>query len=250
MRFLWTLMFAAFVPAAQAGTFDVAAGIEYFQWEEFEDGGRKMLDETGPRYFIGVTGLDQMANDWVVDFGGRFYSGTVDYDGETQESIPVTTSTDYNGFRIELGFAHALDAGYDAVSAWFLRFALGMDQWRRSLQDTALPNGVPVSGYVERYASTYGKIGVTYLRKGDWSFGFGAKAPFYTREVVGLNGGVTLNPEGQLSLLADAEIHLNAVTSVTIEYDSYRFAKSDPEAGWEQPKSKQDTMGLALHYRF
>ncbi len=253
MRLLWALFFSAMLASsAVASEIEVAAGIEYFQWEEFEDSGRKMLDETGPRYFVGVTGIDRLANDWTIDFGGRFYSGTVDYDGETLSGIPIATDTDYNGFRVELGFAHVFGAGDDSVasSAWLLRFALGLDQWRRSLQDTALSNGVTVSGYVERYATTYGKVGVSYLPKRGWSFGLGAKAPFYTREVVGINGDFTLNPEGQLSLFADAEIPLNAVTTVAIEYDSYRFAKSDPEAGYEQPKSKLDTLGLALRYRF
>lgn len=254
MRYLWFLIFSAtLAPATVASEIEVAAGAEYFQWQEFNDSGRKLLEETGPRYFIGVKGTDRLENDWLIDFGWRFYSGTVDYDGETlpPNVRPVTTETDYNGFRTELGFSNMFDDKSGAPDAtWLLRFALGVDYWRRSLQNTTLQDGTIVIGYVERYTTAYAKIGASYQSEGMWSLGIGAKAPLYTREEVGLNGGITLNPEGQLSLFADMDIPLNRVLSVAVAYDSYRFAKSDPEAGYQQPESTQDTVGLSLRYRF
>ncbi len=260
MRFLLALCFSVMlVPAtAVASTIDMSAGIEYFQWEEFDDGGRKMLDETGPRYFVALTGVDRLENDWLIDFSGRLYTGTVDYDGETQNHIPLTTETDYNGFRAELGFTHEIGLGGLGISEpdakWLLRFAIGLDQWRRALQNTSLSDGTPVTGYVERYASTYAKMGAAYSREESWSLGIGAKAPFYTREEVGINGGVTLKPKGKLSLFVDAEFSLTPLVSVALAYDSYRFAKSDRVlAGsyfYWQPESTQDTLSLALRYRF
>lgn len=251
MRFFWILFSVTLAPMAVANEIDVAAGVEYFQWDEFEDGGRKILEETGPRYFVDVTGTNRMEKYWSIDFGWRFYSGTVEYDGETQppDVQPVVTDTDYNGFRAELGFTREVDSRVHDKT-WLVRFAAGADRWRRSLLDTTLRDGTAVSGYVERYTSAYAKVGATCLKKDSWSFGIGVKAPFYISEEVGLNGGITLKPEGQLSLFADMEIPLNRVMSVAIEYDSFRFAKSDPESGLEQPKSTKDTVGLAWHYRF
>lgn len=262
MRFVWGVIFsAALVPTAVASEIDVAGGIEYFQWQEYSDSGSKYLDETGPRYFVEVVGTNRLESDWYIDFGGRFYSGTVDYDGGTlpPNSQPVNTDTDYNGVRAELGFTHELGRGIsERDRMWLLRFAIGIDQWRRSLQDTTLADGRPVYGYVERYASTYAKIGATYLQEGVWSFGIGAKAPFHTSEEIegfqGISGNVTLNPEGRLSLFAAASVFLDAHWSIAVAYDSYRFAKSDPVVAGgfilTQPESTQDTLSLALHYRF
>jgi len=257
MRFVWSLFFSAvFVPMAMATEIDVAGGVEYFQWEEFSDSGRKYLDETGPRYFVEVVGTNHLEKDWLIDFGGRFYSGTVDYDGETQPPTvrPVVTDTDYNGFRTELGLTHKGVSGTSVRDwIWLVRFALGVDMWRRSLRDT-----VTVAGYVERYTSVYAKVGVTYLREGEWSFGIGAKAPFNTNEEISDYPGVaesfTLKPEGRLSLYATVDRPINASWVISLAYDSYRFAKSDSVVVgshvFSQPESTQDTLSLALRYRF
>lgn len=250
---------AAMTPMAMATEIDIAGGVEYFQWEEFSDTGGKYLDETGPRYFVQVVGTNRLDREWSIDFGGRFYSGTVDYDGGTTSGVPLTTDTDYNGFRTELGFTRQVAAGGSPGGGnWHIRFALGLEQWRRSLQDTALSNGTPVSGYVERYASRYAKVGASYHREGRWSLGIGAKAPFYTSEEIsdypGVAGTLTLEPEGQLSLYADVDMAISEAWRVALGYDSYRFAQSDKvrvgsNLFW-QPESTQDTLSIALHYRF
>ena len=253
MRFFWGMFFSVAVMApALAEEIEIAGGVEYFQWQEFDDNGDKLLEETGPRYFVEVQGTNDLNRDWQIDFGGRLYSGTVDYDGQTMSGIPVTTDTDYNGGRVEMGFTRRLASGAQGRDAnWLIRFALGWDQWRRGLQDTALSDGTPVSGYVERYTATFARLGVTYLRHGSWALGGGVKAPFNIRETVGIGAtDITLHPEGQLSLSAQAEMFVSPAMSVTLEYDSYRFAKSDPEQGYYQPESWQDTFGAAFHYRF
>lgn len=257
MRFPgFLLILSLLISPAMASEFEVAAGAEHFRWEEFDDSGRKMLSETGPRYFVGLKGINDLNQDWEVDFGGRFYSGSVDYDGETQSGIPVTTITDYNGVSFELGFTHTAAARtLSAGDAWLLRMAMGQDIWRRALRDTALADGTPVAGYVERYVSSYLKFGGAFQRPGVLMFGVGAKVPFYTREEIDLGySTLVLNPEGRLSLFADMDIVLGPYWSIAIGYDSYRFAKSDPvRLGsylYWQPESTQDTLSLALRYRF
>jgi hypothetical protein len=239
-------------PPVQASGIDVGGGVEYFVWEEFDDSGRKFLDETGQRYFVDLVGTNPISRDWSIDFGGRVYSATVDYDGETMSGIPVTTDTDYNGYRLELGFTHFTARRRKLESGeWLIRFAIGTDRWRRSLQDSRLSDGTPVSGYVERYTTHYATAGANYRREGAWEFGFGAKAPFYTSEEVDIGGSeVTLNPEGQLSLFAGMAFTLAPQWSIAFDYDSYRFAKSDPEEGYYQPESNQDTLGASVHFRF
>jgi len=251
MRFiLGLLLSAAIAPLAVGAELEVAGGVEYFQWQEFRDSGSRLLEETGPRYFVEATGANPLNTDWQVDFGGRFYFGRVDYDGQTMSGIPVTTDTDYNGARAELGFVRNISAGpVDAL--WQIRFALGLEQWRRNLRDTTLPDATPVSGYVEHYSTSFARLGVSYRQQGAWSLGAGAKVPFNTREKVDIGTAtVTLEPEGQLSLFAVAEVAIAPAMSVKIDYDSYRFAKSDPQAGYYQPEIRQDTLGIALLYRF
>jgi hypothetical protein len=252
MRILWASLLLLVVSSAYADEVDVAAGTEYFVWEEFTDGGSKLLDETGMRYFVSVVGTNHLNRDWSMDFGGRLYSGTVDYDGRTMGGTPVKTDTEYSGSIVELGITRYTQGRRKlATGEWLIRFALGSERWRRGLLDSHDIYGNPVSGYVERYLSNYAKVGATYRIEGHWEAGFGAKAPFFTSEKASLSGtDVSLNPEGQLSLYAHVAMPLAGPWSVSFDYDSYRFAKSDPDNGYYQPESNLDTLGAAIHYRF
>ncbi len=258
MRSLWALFFSAtFISVSWADEIDIVAGVESFKWEEFEESGRSLLDETGRRYFVGVKGVDKLDSDWLVDFGGRLYTGNVDYDGETQPVVyPITTQTDYIGLRMELGFTHTIDTVEGAVdSAWLLRLALGLDQWRRSLQDTSIPTGEIVEGYDEYYFSNYARSGIQFRREDGFVIGAGAKIPFYTSEEIDLgNVSITLHPKGQWSLFAHMDVPINPRWGIEVIYDTYRFARSDSvRVGsyivW-QPESHQDTLSAAVHYRF
>ena len=63
-----------------------------------------------------------------------------------------------------------------------------------------------------------------------------------------------LKPEGRLSLYAQGAYAFSPAWQLGLSYDSYRFAKSDQVASgaylYHQPESTQDTLGLAVHYRF
>lgn len=253
MRALFALL--ALVGAGPAGAvteLDISVGVEYFTWEEFSDSGDKLLDETGSRKFVGIVASNPMNQVWSSDFGGRLYSGTVDYDGENTAAGAVASETDYNGFELELGFQRHLGKRRElGRGVWLLRFGLGVEQWRRSVLDSHLTDGTPVAGYVEHYNSNYATLGASYRQQGLWGFSVGAKAPFYTT-VERDNGTdpVTLNPEGRLSLFAEAELSLAERWSVALDYDSYRFAKSDTVEGLTKSESTQDTFSVQLHYRF
>lgn len=263
MRTAWgVLLLLVVAPGVSASEIDISGGSEYFLWQEFSDGGSKLLDESGMRYFVSVWGTNRIDRGWDSDFGGRLYSGTVAYDGQTTAGVPLKTDTDYNGSNFELGFTHYAAGRRNLASGeWLIRFALGTDRWRRSLQDSHDRDGNAVSGSVERYVSNYAKLGAIYRREGRWEAGFGAKAPFFISEEADLEGStVTLNPEGQLSLYAHLDVPLSNQWSLGVKYDSYRFSKSDKELVYLpsksayyrvwQPESSQDTLGVAVHYRF
>lgn len=248
------LMLTTHVAATEV---DISAGSESFLWQEFADNGEQYLEETGLRHFVDIQGVNHYHPLWSTGFAARFYSGVVDYDGQTMDGDPVITEVDYNGMRFELGLFRRVGnlAMQPGQGQWWLDFVLGNDMWRRYLRDTALSDGSPVSGYTERYSSIYGRLGANYINPLGLSAAFGAKLPFYTEEEVKLAGDtLLLNPEGRLSLYARLGYALSAAWGLSIAYDSYRFAKSDEVQNggylYHQPESSQDTLAFAAHFRF
>ncbi len=229
-----------------------SAGIESFRWEEFDNNGRKLLTETGIRYVATAVGKKGLSPNWATDFGGRLYSGTVDYDGETWGGSPVSTDTVYNGYQLEVGLTHLTTVHLSqANDEWQHRIALGVESWYRDLQNSALSNGTLVTGYEEHYTSSYTAISATYVRNMAWAFSLGMKLPLLTTEELMHDGlKVTLHPEGQLSMFAGLAVPINSQWNIDLSYDSYRFAKSDPQSGVYQPESHQTTFGAAVSYRF
>ncbi len=250
-RIYYLILLLAASPALFATQIELGGGIEYFQWEEFADGGNKLLSETGPRYFIGIKGTNRVDQRWSLDFLGRVYSGTVNYDGQTMGGTPITTDTDYNGVRSEIGLSYLTRRNKSEPHRGDLlvRFSLGIDSWRRGLLDTTTSGGTPVSGYTERYYVAYGTVEAQYLG-GGWRAGVGVLAPYYVDETVSIISDYPLHPEGQLSPFANLEFNLSAQWSLAMEYRTYRFAKSDVNGGYYQPKSTQDTLSASLRYHF
>ena len=254
------MLLLAMVSGLSATEVEISAGSEQFLWEEFADNGEKLLDETGLRHFVAIRGSNHFDPLWSTSFSGRFYSGVVDYDGQTQLGDPVQTKVDYLGMRFEIGLSRRVGpiARQPGVSQWWLDFVLGNDFWRRHLRDTSFINGgniEPISGYSEYYSSLYGRLGSRYQSGAGLSAGFGAKLPFHTDEQITYAGEtITLNPQGRLSLYAHLAYDFNPAWGIALAYDSYRFAKSDTVTVgsriiW-QPESSQDTLALSMHYRF
>lgn len=257
MRRIWHLLLMMIVsPTALATQVELGGGIELFQWEEFDDGGDKLLTESGPRYFVEVKGTNRVERRWWQDFSCRLYSGTVNYDGQTMGGTPITTDTDYNGLRAEIGFNYLTLRSKSELTDgdWLVRFGVGFDSWRRGLQDTTTSGGTPVSGYSENYLVSYATVAAQYLGAG-WRGGVGVMAPYYVTEEVSAYSGVKLHPAGKLSLLANLEFYLAAQWSLVFEYDSYRFAKSDlvsvdATTSIYQPKSNLDSYSAFVRYHF
>ncbi len=252
------LPFVALLPALPAcgDELQVNFGSEYFVWRE-HDNGRQLLEETGPRYFIGLDASNRR-DQWSYLLNGRLYTGQVAYDGQTQSGTPVRTDTDYSGWSAEMRFAYAFDWRTAGAAPWGMIFGGGFDSWRRTLRDNA-----GVYGYEEDYQIAYGRFGMTYSRPALWNAEFGLKRPIATSERVGLSrfgyDDVTLRPEPMTSLYASVSYTLAPRWSLIGYYDSYHFAASPivpitiggsaTGRGAYQPESTQDTYGLQLQYR-
>ncbi len=252
MRRLWHLLPMMIVSSTALATqVELGAGIEQFQWEEFADGGGKLLRESGPRYFVEVKGTNRVDHRWWQDFTCRLYSGTVNYDGQTMAAVPLKIDTDYSGIRAEVGFNYLTRQARDDLTQgdWFVRFGVGIDSWRRVLNDGVAADDTFVAGYSERYLVSYATVAGQYLGSG-WRGGIGVMAPYYVDEEVSLSSGTSLHPSGQLSLFANTEFYLAAQWSLVLEYNSYRFAKSDWNNGYQQPKSNLDSYSAFVRYHF
>lgn len=257
MRQVWYLTFMLTLsPMVYATQIELGGGVEWYQWEEFADNGDKLLSETGPRYFVEVKGTNRVEPRWWQDLVCRLYSGTVGYDGETMKGTPITTDTDYSGLRAEIGFSYLSERRKSATTDgdWLIRFAVGIDSWRRGLQDSSTSGGAPVNGYSENYVVSYASVAGQYLGSG-WRGGIGVMAPYYVDEKVSFISGDTLHPTGQLSPFVNVEFFVEKHWSVVLEYDTYRFAKSDPvridsTTVAHQPESTRDSYSVSARYHF
>jgi hypothetical protein len=247
--------------------FRVSAGSESFLWEEFDINGVKLLDESGFRHFVAFDSDSRLNRYWQSDFGGRVYSGTVEYSGQTQSGRQTEpTDTDYDGVQLEIGFSYFPEPdGMYRTGRSGVRMAVGVDSWRRGIHDswTVGSPAVLTPGYVENYTTVYGRLGAHYSGEGGWGFNVGAKYPLRTTETIGLeavgfDSDVTLNPQGRFTLYADVGMRFSRSWGAQLYYDSYHFAESDPEpvqSGgatylvW-QPESRQETLGFKVSFTF
>jgi hypothetical protein len=245
--------------------FGFKAGLEHFLWEEFEDDGSKLLDESGVRYMLsGFLGNTLRTNqNFIYHADAKLYFGDVDYDGQTQDRVPVTSDTNYTGFLVEG------EVGYRAGNAsgnfaWDIVARGGFDSWVRQIDNSRDVTGRAVRGITEQYTILNLRAGTgPYWQAGNWQGRFiaGFKLPLLTNEYIskedsGFDDDVTLEPKGRVSPFLNfySYVRLTDKLLFTIEafYDSYRFDASDPEVVgvngetilvW-QPESSQDNYGL------
>ena len=241
----------------------VQAGPQSFRWREFNSAGERLLQETGTRFSIGAA-LDNFKREGsgaLYGVNGKIYLGQVDYDGQTQSGIPVSTDVNYFGLNIEGqgGYRFGRRIGLDVFGA------LGIDRWIRSIDDGTTANGSTAFGYDEFYTILYGKAGLGFFQLLDgWRYFLqaGVKMPLFTNEYVNLGEGVTLEPGIKPSAFANLQFDFGSQRSkrfgVALYYDSYRFSESDPEVLFNggsavlviQPRSEMDVYGLRLSYYF
>ena len=86
--------------------FSAYPSLQYFTWEEFV-GGRRILQEKGLLYGAGAAvALDLLQTDagvLTLRGKGELFGGVVDYDGQTQASLPANTDVSYFGTKAEGG---------------------------------------------------------------------------------------------------------------------------------------------------
>jgi hypothetical protein len=245
----------AFSASAHAG-WSITGDVERFRWAESTD---PSVTETGPMFGIGARYTQERPEGWQFGWRGRFYWGSVDYNGAfLSTNQRVMSTTDYTGLSNEGQAVYRLPG-----NAYGLEFVSGLilDYWNRQLSSVQR----------EQYWVASLRLGLNADRRETrgWFGGGGLKYPFFTREDahltdIGFDSNPRLKPKGAASLYGEAGYRFSRNWSLTGYYDSYRFKESDPTpvvfnpgipdcaAGCQliQPTSKVDSFGLRLQYSF
>lgn len=241
---------------ATAAELGLELGVESFRWREFDAGGGRLLEESGPRYRLDLTwhrafGADSLNS---LLLRGGLYLGRVDYDGQACNlssgvCFPFRTETDYVGVLTEGRLARHIGAtGNGEVFA-----GGGIDTWERDVKGRG-GVGDAIETWTVFYllaggGARWGHAATRYRAQA------GLKIPFYTYETAIYD--LELEPKGRFSFFA--RLGADFVSAgrpqwgFGVYYDSYRFARSDVdfavvpgvgERGFVQPESHQDVIGF------
>jgi hypothetical protein len=266
---VWRALFCLLILLPQwsfAEEFRLSYGVESFLWEEFDlDPSGNKLEESGFRHVFSLEANNAFTPTGLADLSAHVTFGTVAYDGWSGERDinnnlvnKVERDTNYRSYGLEVGFSYfpgQVPMGKAAGMGG--RLALGMNNWDR----TILGSG----GYQENYHSTYGRAAAVYMVPSEWRVELGAKLPVNTSEHVDLSAfgyaeEVNLNPKGQPSLYVTWYYQFNERFGLNLNYDGYRFARSDDDIIYNtldgkyravhQPRSEMHTLGLAVTLSF
>ena len=142
---LWTVLAA---PLQQE--FDLGGELLWFDYREFDTDGSLLDKETGP--LPGLAARWQLAGArWFLAAEGEWVPGLVEYDGQTQNGIPVRTDTRTFLFDARLLGGRAFGDG----NRFRLFGGLGYHDWYRDIQPGTAVDGSPVAGLLEVYQWAY-----------------------------------------------------------------------------------------------
>lgn len=242
------------------GDMDVYGLAESFTWREFDDAGAQLLKESGPRYGVGVAYAHEFPIHLTLRPRIELSGGAVDYNGRTQAGVPVATTTNYFGIKLEMDMGSRFRPWQSFVIEPFA--GLGIKSWSRDIKDGTAANGTLALGYTEQWSTMYGRLGF----RGEQSLGqknnlfllAGVKLPVSTENYINdanvSSQAITLKPGNKPSLFAEAGVQLHRV-KISAFYDSMRFKKSpvvwtSATAGFLQPRSESDMVGVRIGASF
>jgi hypothetical protein len=264
LRMLLLVVIFLFGPShasrAAADEFYLYGAVESFAWKEFDDSGARVVKESGPLFGIGLAYSHEFEDRITVTPKGELFFGSVDYDGQTQTGVPVTSTVGYFGFKLD----GDLSIKFNVTQRFFLEpfGGLGLRWWIRDIEDGTTSTGAVASGYAEGWTTLYGRLGVRggidVSKQTMMFFETGVKLPFFNENTAylsdaGLGSDVTMHPGRQASFFAEAGTKISRVKA-SLFYDSMRFSKSAGVVSgafvYWQPKSTADIYGVKIGATF
>lgn len=237
----------------------VYAGLENFNWKEFE-GGDELLEEDGPLFLAG--GFLEIGPKQGIGIKGlaEVYGGTIDYDGSTWEGVPVSSDTSYSGVKGEGTLGLGVQGKQGLYGKPFV--GLGLNFWSREL-DTDEEGDQGNLGYDESWSTLYGLAGVAgSLEMNEKAKLFGQIAlhlPLYNHveydfSNIGGDDRVEVEPDKDFGFLLEAGLVYSSFR-IALFYQEMNFGKSDEErVGLEtvvwQPESEARIVGLTAGIAF
>jgi len=129
-RGIWLLCLTLPLPQlAYADTFEVTPSLYYFQYQEFDSGHRALNEEKGLLPGLKL-GFNHSVSDGIIKVQGSFFSGEVDYTGQTQSGAPHQTDTSER--LIKLGLKWIPNETESIPGRLFLGFHYS--DWDRDIQ--------------------------------------------------------------------------------------------------------------------
>lgn len=240
-----------------SGEVNVYLKMEDFTWKEYDQDGSRLLKESGPRIGLGIVGRNSPRSGpgphWILTGKFEILGGSVDYDGQTQDGIPVTTDVDYAGIRPELNLGpRFIFADTSSIEPFF---GFGWMNWERDIKSRGY-----AKGYKEEWTSTYTLLGL----KNDFLLSSGlrlltefqVKFPLDNKNVADLGGlDIHLEPGRKPFFYAEAGLAWPRLKA-NIFYETMRFSASDEVIVYNQildeywvflqPKSEAEIFGISL----
>jgi hypothetical protein len=208
-------------PVLAENTIEASTRLLNFNYEEFDESGRSLNKETGVIPGLSISSANTL-KDFTSAFSFEFYSGDVDYDGQTQAGAPHTTTTDETQYRL----FYMLAWSPEAISSSLY----GKIIWQQWDRDIAPANNV--AGLYEQYRW--------------WAFEAGILTTLYD------NGMDTWQFELGASKVNNG--------TIKIDLETYDFGQPTLDLGtgsglstaikYKHQMPSQDDIGLSLEYRY
>lgn len=257
--------------AADTGTVRIKpvlfGGVEHFFWEEFDDSGTRLLDESGFRFTLGALtdNLDRSSSGVLYEVVVKGYFGDLKYDGQTQSGQLLETDVEYNGTRLEMNVGGRI-ARLSGTNDVDLLAGIGLENWTRDIKDGKTQAGAHVLGLKENYHVRFTQVAIGLFNNNhgrDRNLRIGVRKPFRIKEGVSIfDDPLLLEPGPEWSMFVRFRMGLDAWSlpraALAFYYDSYRFSRSPNETATingtpvsvHQPKSDMEVLGIQFESSF
>lgn len=192
---------------ARAERLSIYGGVQAFNWQENDDDGAKLLEESGPLFSVGIR-FDPTPKKISPLVRAELFGGAVDYDGQRQDGTPVQDRTGYVGTDVRIGLSvpvFKVDGGNAGLCAVV---GGGSRNWIRTLGLDDEEGG----GYTEWWTVVNGRAGLGWFALRDKELAYFAEAgvsyPFYALNQIEFDnadmGDEDLEPQGAPGFYAEA----------------------------------------------
>jgi hypothetical protein len=246
---------AAVCAVAHAQTdVQVSAGVMGFNYKEYDD--RGVLLDREDALLPGISGeLGHRVGAWRISASGSFFSGSADYDGQTQAGVPAKTDTDERFWSAGVRLERRLELGTASLSPYL---GLAYHEWRRDIKNGRTVNNTPVSGLLEVYSWKTAELGALLVFNTRWegveialdarvfqTFApeLQVRLPGATRDTIFDLGEET---GGRLALLGTYPLKPRLHLRLEAFYERWSFGRSPVVNGFLEPRSDTQTAGLLV----